>query len=91
MKTIIITGLVMSVIGGVLFFYPNTTAVQNIKEVIEVEREVTPDWATDEDAVKAAQDVIRKKELQAEEARLVGEITAKQEELDAVRKELGSY
>ena len=40
MKTIIITGLVMSVIGGALFFYPNTTAVQNIKEVIEVERTV---------------------------------------------------
>jgi hypothetical protein len=91
MKTLIIASGIAIVMGVGVMLYPNTTAVQNIKEVIEVEREVTPDCATDEDAVKAAQDVIRKKELQAEEARLVGEITAKQEELDAVRKELGSY
>jgi len=32
-------------------------------EVIEVEKEA---WMTDEDAVKAAQDVIKKKELEAE-------------------------
>lgn len=53
--------------------------------------EVKPVWAEDEDAVAAAKAVIRKKELEAEEARLVEEITAKQDELDAIRIELKKY
>lgn len=56
-----------------------------------IEVEVTPDWAEDEDAVKAAQDVIRKKELEAKEADLVSQISTLQDELDEVRKELGTY
>ena len=40
MKTIIITGLVMSVIGGVLVFVPSSTTVQNIREVVEVEKTI---------------------------------------------------
>jgi len=43
MKTIIITGLIVSVIGGVLTFLPNTTTVKNIKEVVEVEKTVEVD------------------------------------------------
>jgi len=39
MKVIIITGLVMSVVGA-LFFLPNSISVQNIKEVVEVEKTV---------------------------------------------------
>lgn len=68
--------------------FGSTTEVIQGERVIE---EVTPDWASDEEAVKAAQDVIRRKELEVEEARLVGEITSKQDELDEVRKELGTY
>ena len=60
-------------------------------EFREIEKEVTPDWASDEDAIKAAQAVIRKKELQAEEERLVAEIKERQDTLDGVRKELGTY
>ena len=40
MKTIIITGLIVSVIGGVLVFSPNSTTVQNIKEVVEIEKTI---------------------------------------------------
>lgn len=40
MKTIIITGLVMSVIGGAVLFYPSVTEVTNIREYVEVEKTV---------------------------------------------------
>lgn len=69
----------------------NTHEVVTNVEREEVIKEVTPDWATDEDAVKAAQAVIRKKELEAQETDLVEQITALQNELDEVRKELGTY
>ncbi len=39
--------------------------VTNIETRVEV-NEVIPDWASDEEALKAAQDVIRRKELEAE-------------------------
>jgi hypothetical protein len=92
MKTLTVVVLATGVIiGGYLFFSSSSTmsVVNEIKEVQTVE--VTPDWAQDEDAVKAAQAVIRKKELEALEAQMVAEIRAKQAELDEVRKELGSY
>lgn len=89
MKTIIVAGVAMSVVIGGMTLIPSRSSTVN--NTIEVEKEVTPDWAQDADAVKAAQDVIRRKELEAEEARLVAEITSRQEELDAIRKELGSY
>jgi molecular chaperone GrpE (heat shock protein) len=70
------------------------------KEVVEVE--VTPDWAKDEDAVKAAQDVIRKKELEAQLESLKTDWNSttanyeaqKKEYLakkEALEKELGTY
>ena len=82
------------ILGGMalISYFNQPEIVDNVKiekEVTEVE--VTPDWATDEDAVKAAQDVIRKKELEAKEAEYVESITQLQAELDEVRKELGSY
>ena len=64
----------------------NPTAT-NTPEVIEV----LPEWANDPDAKAAAEAVIRNKELEAEEAALVEEITALQTELDEVRKELNVY
>ena len=85
MIALIVGGIILSAIFGSTTEYISEVKTETIVE------EVHPEWATDEDAVKAAQDVIRKKELEAEEARLVGEISAKQEELDAIRKELGTY
>ncbi len=62
-------------------------------ENLEVETPVEelPKWQTDEDAIKAAQDVIRKKELQAELSQLDTEIKEKQAKRAEVAKELNSY
>ena len=94
MKTnaIIGVGLVIALTAGAIWYFESQNKpVEVNKEVVIETMEVTPDWAQDEDAGKAAQDVIRKKELQAEEERLVNEISGLQNELDEVRKELGTY
>lgn len=95
MKTstiLFIGGIVVIGATGALSQFGSTLETTG-SEVIEKEvvKEVAPEWATDEDAVNAAQAVIRKKELEAEEARLVEEISTRQDELDAIRKELGTY
>lgn len=92
MKTIIIAVGIVITMGVLVHVYDgNTHEVVTNVEREEVIKEVTPDWATDEDAVKAAQAVIRKKELEAQETDLVEQITTLQNELDEVRKELGTY
>lgn len=88
MKVIIPLALVVLVGVGISLV---DTSYQYERQVEEVIKEVHPEWATDEDAVEAAQAVIRKKELEAQEADLVGQISTLQEELDEVRKELGTY
>lgn len=73
MKTTIIAVLVVIVMGvltvnrDVLFkaLEDASTYETEIEREIEI-KEVQPEWATDEDAVKAAKDVLRKKELEAE-------------------------
>ena len=91
-------GLVFSIITGNKTPYEREQEVKtNIQEV-----EVTPEWATDEDAVKAAQDVMRKKALTQDINALDGEIStltatyqAQLAELKKQKtekeKELGSY
>jgi hypothetical protein len=56
------------------------------KEVIINE---TPAWATDADAVEAAEKVIKRKALEAERTQLESEIVARQERVDAIEQELG--
>ncbi len=51
----------------------------------------TPAWMQDQDAIAAAEAVVKRKELEAREAELVGQVKTLQGELDAVRKELGTY
>lgn len=58
------------------------------ERVVEV---IEPEWAKDEDAVKAAKDVIRRKELEAELATLKGEIKERQTRTTEIEKELGTY
>jgi hypothetical protein len=48
-------------------------------------------WMTDEDAVKAAQDVIRKKELEKESIELKAQIEELQAKKIIVDKELGTF
>jgi len=80
--------------GGILLSYDNEVTYQKPKAVMQVAtstEETKEAWMEDEDAVQAAKEVIRKKELKRQEAQLVEEITKKQEELNEVRKELGTY
>ena len=100
MKNIILVGIVGAVLGGMTLGYLNEpTEAVNPKTVIE---EVHPDWATDEEAVSAAKDVIQRKAWEADKERLQGQIEALQTQyktdlevlqtdLDTVDKQLGVY
>lgn len=92
MKTIIFTAIVGIVIAAALSF-TSSSPVSYVKEATEVVREVevTPDWAQDEDAVKAAQAVIRKKELEAELKELDAQIKDLTDKRKAVTQELTAY
>jgi len=63
-KKTIIGILIVVIVGGVVSQIGKEEVFTKIET--EVIKEVTPEWATDEDAVKAAQDVVRKKALEAE-------------------------
>ena len=89
MKYIIITGIVIVMGVGVFHNIGNTTEVKNIVEEVIVE--VHPEWAEDEDAVQAAQDVIRKKELEAELSVVQSDIEALRARETEIEKELGTY
>ena len=67
------------------------TYVNEVTDVATTTVEVVPDWASDEDAVVAAQAVIRKKELTAELEQLEVEKRALEERITEVEKELGTY
>jgi hypothetical protein len=45
----------------------------------------------DADSIAAAEAVVKRKELEAREAELVSQVKTLQADLDAVRKELGTY
>jgi len=82
---VIVTGV------GVFHNIGNTTEVKNVVEEVIVEIEVTPEWAEDEDAVQAAQDVLRRKELQAELRAVQSDIEALEARETEIEKELGTY
>ena len=81
------------VIIAVILFTNLSHVVEVEKEVVEIEKqvEVKPDWSTDEDAVKAAQDVIRKKQLTAESEALAKQIKDLQATKAEVDKQLGTF
>lgn len=78
-------------VGAYGTYHNQPTEVMNVERTATTTDVVVEEWMTDQDAVQAAKDVIKKKELEALEAQLVAEITSKQEELDEVRKEIGTY
>jgi len=90
---LIIAGVVLAVVTGIGVNYFGTETITYVRDGVttEVVKEVTPDWASDEEAVQAAKDVIRKKELQAELETLDAEIKALQERRKAVTGELTTY
>lgn len=101
-QVIIGAALGLLVLGGLLTSIGKEDYIKPDTEIVETQVEVTPDWASDEEAVEAAQAVIRRKVLEEQKNALEGEISAlkaqyesdlaaKQEELDNVLKELGTY
>jgi len=94
MTKIIFIGMLMIMIvgGGITYFGGDSNVVEVWKaETIEKIVEVEPDWASDPDAVKAAQDVIRKKELEAELEDVNTQIETLLERQESLEKELGTY
>ena len=84
--------MIMIVGGGITYFGGDSNVVEVWKaETIEKIVEVEPDWASDPDAVKAAQDVIRKKELEAELEDVNTQIETLLERQESLEKELGTY
>lgn len=91
--TLLVLGLVGVMALAVAFGYPRET-LKYVKSEVEVIREVEApkeDWMLDEEAIQAAKDVIRKKELTAELERIDGEVKALQDRRKEVAKELDGY
>lgn len=87
MKAFLVTGVAGLVIIGGLAIVPNVQ--ESIKETVEIEKIVTPDWAQDEEAVQAAKDVIRRKELKAENEEIQKQIDALEIRQAEIEQELG--
>lgn len=79
------------VIGGIIINGSSKTVEYVAQEPEVITKEVTPDWAQDEEAVKAAQAVIHRKELEAEKAQLQVELEERQNRLDEIDKQLGLF
>lgn len=88
MKTLIIALGIVAVMGVIMEVSFNGETLIQKQTVVE---EVVPDWADDEDAVKAAQDVIRRKELEAEKKLLESIVASTTGRIEAIDKELGFY
>jgi hypothetical protein len=92
MKTIIIAIAVVGVMAlAVQFNYPKDSYEYVREDTVEVIEAPKEPWMTDEDAIKAAQAVIRKKELEAELAGLKAEHASTSNRIKEVEKELGTY
>ena len=91
MKAIIIA-VVAVIVMMVALQFQSTETITYIKEsAMEVAEEPKEAWMIDQEAIQAAKDVIRKKELQAELGQLDADIKAKQEKRKEVAKELDGY
>ena len=79
-------------IGGIIIGNQFVDVENYVKPtIVKEEVEVTPDWASDEDAVEAAKAVICKKELEALVADLDSQMAELQAQKDEAEKELGTY
>lgn len=83
--TLILGGIYIKSLDGGVIYATNDGATTTTETIVE------PDWATDEEAVEAAKAVMRRKELEAEETRLQGQLEALESELEAVQGELADY
>ena len=87
--------LALAVLGvvflGTVLWNGSTTEYMVDRVVEEKVVEVLPEWASNEQAVKAAQDVIRKQELEAELATLNEEVATREARIEAIEQELGTF
>lgn len=90
-KQIIYWSAAITFAATVSWFAGNHSSSYEVTNTATTTVEIHPDWATDQEAVEAAQGVIRKKELEADKNRLEGQIEALESELEVIEKELGLY
>lgn len=91
MKAIIIA-VVAVIVMMVALQFQSTETITYIKEsAMEVAEEPKEAWMIDEEAIQAAKDVIKKKELQAELEKLDADIKSLQERRKVVTGELTTY
>ena len=95
---LIIAVVVIAVVMGLAVNYRDSMLGSNASlnyvkatSTVEVQEEPKEAWMLDEEAIQAAKDVVRKKELQAELEMLDLEIKAKQEQRKEVTKQLDAY
>jgi hypothetical protein len=92
MKAIIIAVMVVIVMMGLLQFKGGETITYIQESTMEVVPEEPKEaWMTDEDAIKAAQAVVRKKELETERGELQSQIDEMKKRVVEIDKELGTY
>ena len=92
MKTIISVVILVIVMGVIVQMKGTDTTYVREDVTLEVQQEeIKEKWQTDEDAIKAAQAVVKKKELQAELEKLDIEIKEKQEKRKQITDELTTY
>lgn len=91
MKSLLIALVATGVIGGIVFFSQPEKVSYVAPMIMATSTPELPDWASDEDAVVAAKDVIRKKELEARLVELNSGIDSLLEEKKEVEKELGTF
>jgi hypothetical protein len=88
----IIAGIVVAIVMMVAVQFKSTETITYIKEsAMEVAPEPKEAWMLDEEAIQAAKDVIRKKELEAEITTLEVEQASTTARLKELRKELDGY
>lgn len=93
MKTIITVIGIVVVMAIALQYESNANPIKYVSDetTLEVVEEPKEAWMTDEEAIQAAKDVIKKKELQAELEQLDIEIKEKQEKRKQVATELNAF
>ena len=87
MKTVIIAVGAVVVMAG--FLIVKDGGIKYVREQVEVIKEVEApkeEWMMDEDAVKAAQDVIRKKDLEKELSALKSDFASSTEKYESEKK-----
>ncbi len=91
MKRILVILFVVVVLGGIAYLKSLDAGVIYAENPEPEVVEEVPAWMTDQEAVEAAQAVIRRKELEAEKKRLGAEISALAASLVEIEAQLDEY